>query len=446
MALFKFKREWYSKHFAQVLLSQHRYLILLGGRGSGKTRHIMLKLFAHTFSEKHVSIVYCRHEFETIRKNTFKDMCNFLKSIPELDSCFTYSTSPNGSMAFTNNLTGNQIVPFGLEDPDKTKGISEATTVWIDEIDKCTEEQFAMVNSVLRTPQAEFLQFIGSFNPVSEKSFLRKMFFSDHDAYAPHPRYGNKLLVHHSTVYNNEYINVEEYVETLRLMYAGNKALLDVNVNGYWGIEQNKNPWFHAFDMEKHVRKVKFLPSFHIYAFIDINNDPLEATVWQMSPNKGDSHSFIHCIDEFSGKYKAAELGAIIKTKYPYSIIFLGGDSSGQNEDVGRNQTVYQIIGGQMGIGERQYLLNNKNLTHADSYMLCNAMVANYPNFYIDENCKNLIHQCQVAEVDNKSKSPLTLRKDREGFKMDAFDSMRYMFQTIFHEFAMKKYFRLMKK
>lgn len=418
----------------------------MGGRGSGKTRHIMLKIFAATFSEKHVSVVYCRHEFETIRKTTFKDMCNFLKSIPELDDYFQYSTSTNGNMTFTNTLTGNQISPFGLDDPDKTKGISEATIVWIDEMDKCTKEQYAMVNSVLRTPQAEYLQFIGSFNPVSEMSWVRATFFDTNDAYAANPEYGDELLVHHSTVYHNEYVDVEAYVRSLILMYAGNQTLLDVNLKGYWGIENNENPWLHAFDMQKHVKPLAFMPTFPIYVFIDVNNDPLECTIWQVSPNKGSKNSFIHCIDEFSGKYKVNELGAVIKAKYPSSIIYLGGDRSGQNEDVGRNQTVYQILGGAMGLGQRQYLLNTHNLTHADSYMLCNAMFFNYPNVYINSTCVNYIRQCQIAEVDNKSITPFKLKKDREGFKLDAFDSGRYMFQTLFNDFAKNTYFKALAK
>lgn len=450
---FSLIKQEYKSHKGYVydicVADNHNY-ILEGGiiaHNSGKTNHIMLKLFAETFSKNHVSVVYCRHEYETIRKTTFKDMCNFLKSKPELEECFNYSTSTNGSMTFTNKLTGNQITPFGLDDADKTKGISEATIVWIDEMDKCTKDQYAMINSVLRTPQAEYLQFIGSFNPVSETSWIRSTFFDERDAYAPNSDYGDELLIHRSTVHDNEYIDVDAYVKSLTLMYAGNKTLLDVNLRGLWGLEQNNNPWMHAFDYEKHVRKsVPFLPTFPIYVFIDVNNDPLECTIWQISPQKGTKNSFIHCIDEFSGKYKINQLGAAIKAKYPYSIIYIGGDRSGQNEDVGRNQTVYQILAGTMGLNEKQMLLNTQNLTHADSYMLCNAMFFNYPNIFIsEENCPNLIEQLQKAEIDNKSATPFKLRKDREQFKLDSFDSARYMFQTLFNDFAKNTYFRARK-
>lgn len=450
-ALIKQEYRHHKGHVYDICVEGNHNYILDGGiiaHNSGKTRHIMLKLFANTFSEKHVSIIYCRHEYETIRKTTFQDLCNFLKSVPELEQYFDYSKSLNGSMVFTNKLTGNKLSPFGLDDPEKTKGISEATHIWIDEIDKCTQEQWAMVDSVLRSPQAEYLQFIGSFNPVSEKSWIRSVFFSEKDAYSPNEMFGDNILIHHSTVYDNEYIDVEAYVNSLTIAYAGDKNLLDVNIKGLWGVDKIDNPWLHAFNVNKHVKdEVPFMPAFPIYVFMDINNDPLECTLWQISPGYGSQHSFIHCIDEFSGKYKATELGSQIRAKYPHSIIFLGGDSSGQNEDVGRNQTIYQIMAAGLRIDERNLLLNKKNLTHADSYILCNSMFYNYPNLFISEkNCPNLILQCQIAEVDKTATVPFKLKKDRLKYKLDCFDSMRYMFQTIFLEFAQKTYFRALNK
>jgi hypothetical protein len=203
----------------------------------------------------------------------------------------------------------------------------------------------------------------------------------------------------------------------------------------------------YAFDVNKHIRNVQFMPQFPVYVFIDVNNDPLECTLWQMSPNKGTKNSFIHCIDEFSGKYKVTELGQQIKAKYPSSILFLGGDRSGQNEDVGRNQTIYQILGGAMGLSDKQLLLNSHNLEHADSRMLCNSMFHNYPNLYINaEKCPNLVRQIQMAKVDVKSVTPSKLLKDRGMYKNDALDSMRYFFQTLFNDFAKNTYFKVLNK
>ena len=443
---FVYKRNWYSKAFVPVLLSRHRYLIVFGGRGSGKTNHIILKLLSASFQRSHTSIYYCRHEFETIRKTTFKDILNYLKNNPELDQFFSYSSSINGSMVFTNTITGAQIAPFGLDDPEKTKGISEATIVWIDEIDKCNFEQFAMINSVLRTPKAEYLQFIGSFNPVSEKHWLRSHFFSEADAYRSKESFGNDLMVHHSTVYDNEYIDVDEYVKTLELTYAGNQNALRVNLKGLWGNEENKSPWLYNFDLDKHVvADIPLLPKYPVYLSFDFNRQPLSCVASQMSPIKGGKGAFIHHIKEFCDDIQLSEMCERIKATFPASILFVTGDASGNKGDVAyqsRNSTQYTMIKSLLGISNKQMHINSKNLEHADSRQLMNMMFYHYPTIKISaKGCPNLINDCEIAEVDDKSSTPSKLRKDRDKFKMDLFDAMRYFYQTYFNDFVRNTYF-----
>ena len=439
MRAFTFLRRWYSAVFATVLLSCVRYLICFGGRGSGKTRHIILKLLAATFSEKHVSIYYCRHEFETIRKTTFQDILNVLKSVPELNQFFSYSTSPTGPMTFVNRITSNRMAPFGLDDPDKTKGISEATHIWVDEVDKCTLEQFRMINAVLRTPQAEYLQFIGSFNPVSEKHWLRAQFFHPDDAYAPNPEYGADLQIHHSTLYDNEYIDAEAYAQTLQLTYKGDENGLNINIKGLWGKETNNAPWLYNLVPTTHFRDtLAFRPSYPVYLSFDFNNDPFTCVAMQMSPHKGARDSFIHYIREFSGAMKVEEMCARIKGAFPASIIYVTGDRNGANADVGRNQTLYQMIAGYLKLNPKTQLQTNTvNLEHADSRLLCNTMLGNYPDMLISrEGCPNLCAQMQDARVDDKAKNPSVLLKDRQDNKNDELDCFRYSLQTWFLDYA----------
>lgn len=234
MKLVRIEKTQYSKHFIPILESNHRYLVAFGGRGGGKTNQIILKLIALTFLEEHISIVYCRHEKTTLRDTTFQDIVNYIKGSKYKDY-FEYSTAYNSSMIFTNKITGKKLVPFGLSDEENTKGISEATHIWIDEVDKCSEDQVTMINSVLRTPKAKTLQLIVSFNPVSEKHWLRSFFFSESDAYKPHEKFGTDILIHHSTYENNDFINKEEYLKTLTLNYGNRQNLLNVNVFGFWG-------------------------------------------------------------------------------------------------------------------------------------------------------------------------------------------------------------------
>lgn len=446
MAKFVFKRSWYSKHFAPILLCVLRYLVVFGGRGSGKTRHIILKILAATYSSHHTNVVYCRHQFETLRKTTFADIVLYLKNSP-LGKDFHYSESDSSSMVFTNKITGHKIVPFGLDDPEKTKGIAEATIVWIDEVDKCTQEQVTMINSVLRTPQAKFLQLIVSFNPTHIKSWLREFFFHPDDPYKAKPEFGDDILVHHSTVYDNEYIDVEAYVQTLMMNYAGNSNAINVNLKGLWGIEDNTNPWLYNFDRAKHVKaSVKFLPSYPIYLSFDFNRDPISCTVWQMSPSFSGPVPFVHCIDEFGGQVQLKELCQRIKTAYPHSIIYVTGDSSGNKGDVAynsRHDSAYTMIRSYLNLSPAQMQPNISNLEHENSRLLCNAIFYHFAGLGISPKCVNLINDCEIAAVDEKAAKPNTLKKDRGVYKMDYFDSKRYFFQRYLYDYVKKRYLTL---
>jgi phage terminase large subunit len=83
------KPEWYSKHFLDFLKSKERYQILYGGRGSGKTHHIILKLILLSFLQEYNHIIYVNKIFGDIRKNQFKDIIKVLKAL-ELSKYFYY--------------------------------------------------------------------------------------------------------------------------------------------------------------------------------------------------------------------------------------------------------------------------------------------------------------------------------------------------------------------
>jgi phage terminase large subunit len=122
------------------------------------------------------------------------------------------------------------------------------------------------------------------------------------------------------------------------------------------------------------------------------------------------------------------------------------GDSSGRKGDVAyksRHDTAYTLIQSYLGLSRRQMQPNKKNLEYEDSRLLMNVMVHNYPNFFIDlTNCPNLVNDCRIAKVDEDKDKPHQLKKDRQVYKMDYFDGLRYLIQMYFNEFAKIKYLR----
>lgn len=424
--------------------------LLFGGRGGGKSEAVFDRLLNNCLTDKYFRCYYGRKVFDTVRGSCFKTLVESIKKLG-LEDQFLYSEADNSSMVITCKRNRNQFIPFGADKSDKLKSIKDPTHIVCEEFDQFLFLDFKELFPTLRTTRA-VCEFFGMFNTheVYSDHWLIKLFFTelysgkeavDTDML---PQLSiNKIFVNYT---DNYFIDQADYYNRLKMSAGGNMHLLQAIANGAWGVTENDNPWLHAFNYDKHVKKLPFLQSFPVYLNFDINNDPFTCLATQHSPIKGTKDSFIHFIKEFSGHIKAEDMCQQIKSTFPASIFYITGDRSGLNEDVGRNQTLYAIIQSMLGLSDKQMCLNTHNLEHADSRLLCNAMLEHYPNLFIDIGCKNFIADCQKATCDPDSARPSTLLKDRKGYKMDLFDGGRYYFQTYWNTWAKDTYFRLLKR
>lgn len=428
---------------------RHNILLLFGGFGSGKSVWNCQDLIEKCRTDKYFKCYYGRKIFDTVRGSCFDTLADTIEDMGLRDE-FSYSRANTSSMVITHIRTGNKFIPFGSDKPDKLKSIKDPTHIWCEEFDQFDEKDFQVLLPRLRTQKA-ITQFVASFNtsPVHERHWVLKYFFPGLYTGDDKPDQDFIDLIESLDIHkafanytDNYFIDQEDYRKKLLLAAGGNPRLFEAIANGAWGVTENDKPWLYDFEYKKHVKdKVQFLPTFPVYLSFDFNNDPFGCTAYQMSPQKGGKDSFIHIIKEFSGKFKLQEMCQRIKTTFPASILYVTGDRSGQNEDLGRNQSLYKMIAGYLQISDKNMNLNTINLEHADSRYLCNTMFFHYPEFIIDKHgCPNLIKQCEMARLDDKSKKPHQLLKDREQYKMDEFDSMRYFLQTYFNEYITKTY------
>lgn len=419
-------RHLYSEHFKPVLNSKHRYLICLGGRGSSKTYSIILKLLLATFRQKHVAIYYCRKNFETIRTNTFKDIQNVMK-VANIAHNFEFSTAFNSSMIVRNKITGNCLYPYGLSEAEKTKGISEATHIFVDEITENTKESIDMIDSVLRTPQAEYLQFVGAFNPVDENNFIRSYFFDEKDAYKGRPDYGDDLLIHHSTLEHNEYIDKEAYKTSLIRKYGHNQNLLDVNLYGLWGKAEVDAPFAQRFDKVKHVTKLSYQGKSFRLSF-DFNVNPITCIICTENKTK------VQVLKEFRlADSDIYNLCKEIRDWLPKgAYLEVTGDSTGQNRSAMTqgNVNYYDIIVKELRISQRQVRTPTFNIGHENSRALMNSLFMDN-NIEIDEGCKWTIDDLVYCEV--LPDGHINKKKNEASNMGHLLDCLRYLCATYYN-------------
>lgn len=404
-----------------------RFVLNKGGTGSSKSFSAAQKEVLIAIEEP-VNTLIIRKVASTLRDSVIP---SFKRRITEFDLWEVF-TENKSERTITCTATGSQFIFRGLDDPEKMKSIEGIKRILIEEGTELTIEDFFELNR--RARGYENIQITINFNPIHEKHWLKLHFFDQEI---------EDCTIIHSTYKDNPFLTEVDakQIEYLRDYHYNQYRVYAL---GEWGLTENGNPWLFAFNQDKHVKEVKFNPTFPVYLSFDFNVEPVSCLVFQMTPAQGYATSFIYCIDEIVLNAQLDELCRHIKSKYPISIMYVTGDAAGNARNVGfeqRHMSYYKMIQSYLNIPEKLCNVPTKNMEHNDSRNLCNTMLYNYPNFYISPNCKKLLTDIQVATVDETKAKAGVLKKDRDVYKMDVFDCFRYFLQTYFSQYVEDVYF-----
>ena len=207
--------------FLPLFFDEHRYLVLKGGGGSGKSIFAGRKVLERATSEPGHRILVCRKVARTIRESCFEQlMGQTIESYPESGYRFNKSDM---NITFAN---GSKILFAGLDDVEKLKSIYDITMIWIEEASELEEGDFNQLDIRLRTDFPFYLQMIITFNPISITHWLKKRFFDTRD-----PR----ATVHESTYKDNRFLT-EEAIKTLEAFRERDEYYYMVYCLGQWGV------------------------------------------------------------------------------------------------------------------------------------------------------------------------------------------------------------------
>lgn len=214
-------RETSNEAFLPLFADEHRYLVLKGGGGSGKSIFAGRKVLERVTSEPGHRWLVCRKVARTLRESCFKQL---LGQLAELYPDSGYKANKSDLVISFRN--GSEIIFAGLDDAEKLKSIYNITGIWIEEASELLESDFNQLDIRLRGRTREYQQIILSFNPVSIRHWLKKRFFDQKD-----PR----ARVHESTYKDNRFLDAAA-IRTLEGFRETDEYYYQVYCLGMWGV------------------------------------------------------------------------------------------------------------------------------------------------------------------------------------------------------------------
>jgi len=217
-----------SESFYPLLERQERYLVLCGGRGSGKSEFAARKIFYRCMKEGNHRFLVLRKIRKTVQESCIKV---FRTILAENNVIYDYNKTDR-RILFT-NPTGqsNEILFDGLDEWEKIKSYKAATSIWMEELTEFTKDDFREIDLILREPTKYYKQIMMTFNPdEAQGPWIKEMFFD---------KKSSDSYVHNSTIHDNPIKEIrEQYLRILESLE--DETYRDIYLYGLWAFAKGQ--------------------------------------------------------------------------------------------------------------------------------------------------------------------------------------------------------------
>tara|TARA_R110000796_G_scaffold96178_1_gene201770 strand:+ start:10619 stop:12025 length:1407 start_codon:yes stop_codon:yes gene_type:complete len=430
----------YNPTFESVFTSEHRYLMLKGGAGSGKSVVTAQKLVGRFLSEEGHRILVCRKHGVDIRLSVWDLILNVISDCGH--SPFIKVNETRRSIKHL--TTGSEFVFSGIDDPEKIKSIVGITAIWCEEITEFDEQDVDQLDLRLRGFTPYYKQMIGTFNPVSKRHWIKPKFFDTPS---------DDVFTHQSTFRDNVFID-DQYKKVLMTRFKSNARLFQIYVLGAWGEAITGLEFYSQFNGGVHVGDPpEYDPAAPLHVTFDFNVVPhVTVCVWQIHHTRDADDAIVSttlwCIDEICLEHPLNNTPSAAKrVRFLYENhnggVHIYGDPSGASRDTrsesGRND--FTIIFDELRT------LNPINRVQSSAPNIINR--GQWINSIFDnddpsvfrirfaDKCVVTIDDfqlCKMAADGKKSKKRITNKQTGVSFEQygHATDACEYLFTTLF--------------
>lgn len=246
-------KEVVGKGYADFFRDKHRYRVCKGSRGSKKSKTTALNIITRMMQYPDANTLVIRRTFTTLKDSCYSDLKWAINRL-KVDKYWKPTVNP---LEIVYIPTGQRIIFRGFDSPLKLTSISVPKGVlcwvWIEEAYEVTDEDaFNKLDMSIRgeMPDGLFKQITLTFNPWSEKHWLKKRFFDTPD---------DDVFTKTTTYMCNEWLD-ENDKKIFEKMKINNPKRYHIEGLGEWGIAEGliyENVELRDFDLDALIANPK---------------------------------------------------------------------------------------------------------------------------------------------------------------------------------------------
>jgi phage terminase large subunit len=199
-----------SESFYPLLDDEHYFLMLGGGKGSGKSEFAARKVIYRCRKEGNHNFLILRKVAATCKESVVEVM---VKALEEMNIPYRHSKSTNEINFKSFSGAPNRILFAGLDMWQKIKSRKGVTGIVVEELTEFTEKEFDEIDLMFREETGHYPQIMTMFNPdESLAPWIKRKYYDEIPI-----EIKDKVLTHHSTIFDNPIDAVREsYLIKLR--------------------------------------------------------------------------------------------------------------------------------------------------------------------------------------------------------------------------------------
>lgn len=372
------------KGYATYWNYKGRYRVVKGGRGSKKSTTTALWIIYNMMKYPLANTLVIRRVFNTHKDSTYTQL-KWASNVLKVSHLWKFSKSP---LEATYIPTGQKILFRGLDDPMSITSITvehgHLCWCWFEEaFQVMNEDDFNKVDMSIRgeLPKGYFKQITLSFNPWSEKHWLKKRFFDvkDEDVLAITTNYAC-----------NEFLG-EDDKKLFEKMKINNPRRYNIEGLGNWGIAEGL-VYSNFEELDFNIEDIKKRPNVKSAFGLDFGYTNDETAFIASLIDLDNMEIFI--FDEHYQKAMSNKMIAdMIKYKGYAKERIVGDSSEPKSIDDIKRQGIYRIKGARKGkdsiLNGIQYIQDFKIYVHPK----CENTIIELSNYVWDTKEGNVINK-----------------------------------------------------